>query len=63
MVQDHERMCKKETSLLKIHLIIPIIASPSLVHKLLFKKNPNENVNIIKKIQYQNIYQKIMLLI
>jgi hypothetical protein len=46
MLQDHERMHKKETSLLKINLVIPILASPSLVHKLLKKFKPNENVNI-----------------
>jgi len=38
MLQDHERMCKKETYLLKIHLIIPIFASPSLIHKLHYEK-------------------------
>jgi hypothetical protein len=46
MLQDHERMRKKETSLLKINIVIPILASPFLVHKLLKKIKPNENVNI-----------------
>jgi hypothetical protein len=37
MLQNLERMCKKKTSLLKIHLVIPTFALPSIVHKIALK--------------------------
>ncbi len=37
MLQDHERMHKKETSLLKINLVIPILASPFLSSQIALK--------------------------
>lgn len=37
MLQNIERTCKRETSLLKIHIVIPTFAPPSVVHKIALK--------------------------